>query len=299
VKVCETRARGIEDLAWLQTDLRQGEPIDALPVYVTVSCGRPTLVIGDVSFQLATWQVLIRLDLDNASVKFRSHRKVKVQKGAFQSQSTSKKTLLTIREHARALDLEARAKSSVSSVVAGSLLANVKLGRSSKQVETGTDTTKITKEIVLIGPFGEAVAVGDPEYGDPHKPNGLLTHDYPKDEGEEDDPLFTLQPTDSSMPMRISVMTVVPFDKLYLSSPDASAFERNLARHEIVERSKDAIEEHEELRRQMFQDEFVDRISRNQKRAGLPVRDGEFAVMIESFEVRPIAEGTEGGTEGR
>ncbi len=101
------------------------------------------------------------------------------------------------------------------------------------------------------------------------------------------------------MPVRVSVMTVVPFDKLYLSSPDASAFERNLARDEIVERSKEAIEEHEELRRQMFQDELVDRISRNQKRAGLPVRDGEFAVMIESFEVRPRAEGMESGTEGR
>jgi hypothetical protein len=49
----------------------------------------------------------------------------------------------------------------------------------------------------------------------------------------------------------------------------------------------------------MFQDEFVDRISKNQRKAGLSIRDGEFAVMIESFEVRPGAEGTESGTEGR
>jgi|GraSoi_2013_40cm_1033754.scaffolds.fasta_scaffold15691_3 hypothetical protein len=45
----------------------------------------------------------------------------------------------------------------------------------------------------------------------------------------------------------------------------------------------------------MFQDEFLE----NQKKAGLPIRDGEFAVMIESFEVRPGAEGTESGREGR
>src|SRR6266436_3032911 len=74
VKIGETRAQGIEDLAWLRTAVRQGEPIEALPVYVTVSCARPHLKIGDVSFELATWQVLIRLELENASVKFGSRR---------------------------------------------------------------------------------------------------------------------------------------------------------------------------------------------------------------------------------
>lgn len=298
VKIGETRTQGIEDLAWLQTAVRQGEPITDLPVYVTVSCARPHLSVEDVSFELATWQVLIRLELENASVKFGSRRTVKVQEGHFQSETTSKTTLLTIREHAFALGLDAQAKTSGSRGSAStSIFGKLNIKRSKKLSDSGTDKTKAINEIILIGPYGEAIAIGDPEYGDPHKPNGLLSYDYPKDEGEDSKPLFALEPIDSALPMRISVMTTVPFDKLYLSSRAASAQERILAREEIHERSIEAVDAHETLRRRMFRDELASRISRNQARAGLPVRAGEFAVMIESFEIRPTVDGETGGTK--
>jgi hypothetical protein len=300
VKIGETRAKGIVDLAWFETGVRQGDPIDALPVYVTVSCGRPVLPIGDTSFKLATWQVLIRLQLENAGVKRGSYRQVKTQQGSFQSQSTSK--LLTIREHAFALGLEAGAKASVLPPnIAASIFAKLKLKTGKKLTDSTTATTKRTTEIILIGQFGEAIAIGDPVFGDPHKAYGLLSHTYPKEVREDDEPLFILEPINQNKPMLVTVMTAVPFDKLCLLSGDANErilqFARNekIARKEIVRRASEAIEAHEMLRRQMLRGELVSRVSQNQKSAGLPVRDGEFAVMVETFEIRPNVGGEAGG----
>jgi hypothetical protein len=306
VKIGDTRAQEIADLACLETAVNQGEPIEALPIYVTVSCGRPTLLIGETRFTLATWQVLIRIELDNASIKYGSRRWVEVQRGSFQSQTMSKTALRTIREHAFALGLEARAKASVPAKasmpavgIVGSLFAKLNWRRGNALTESDTATIKATPEIVLIGQFGESIAIGDPVYGDPHKEYGLLSHAYPKDVGEDSKPLFTVEPSDPNEPMRVTVMTAVPFDKLCLLSEDSIERISQYARDEIRWRGDRALEAHEKLRRQMLRDELVNRVSRNQRGAGLPIYDGEFAVMIEMFEIRPRLGGGDSGAKGR
>jgi hypothetical protein len=40
MKIGEAHAKGSAGLAALETALRQGHAIDAVPIYVTVSCGR-------------------------------------------------------------------------------------------------------------------------------------------------------------------------------------------------------------------------------------------------------------------
>ncbi|MHB8271970.1 MAG: hypothetical protein ACYDD8_26240 [Bradyrhizobium sp.] len=280
------------DLASLETAVRQGEPLQALPVYVTVSCGRPSLPVGDTNFNLATWQVLVRLKLENAIVKHGSRRWVQIQKGAFQSRTSSKTTLRTIKEHAIELGAKAQAKASPTVPnIDGSIFARLKWRRRKNLDETNTATTKATSEIILIGQFGEAIAIGDPEYGDPHKEHGLLSHIYPKEVGDDSEPLFLLEPEDPNEPMRVTVMTTVPFDKLCLLSGNANDRLSQLARAEIGRRGEETVEAHEKLRQQMMRDVLAERVSRNQRKAGLPIREGEFAVMIEMFEIRPRVEG--------
>src|SRR5258708_18461957 len=105
MKIGEAHAKGIADLAALETALRQGHPIDAVPIFVTVSCGRPSLAIGETKFSLATWQVLVRIDLENATIKLRSIPSIKIQARSFESQSRTKTTCLTIIEPASVLCL--------------------------------------------------------------------------------------------------------------------------------------------------------------------------------------------------
>lgn len=282
-KVGEAVASGIEDLAWLQTAFNQGDPIDTLPVYVTISCGRPNLQIGDINFELACWQALVRLELENANVKQGSQLKVVVQDGSFETQAVSTSKLRTIRDHAIALGLDVRANSLSTS---GSLLGKLSFNRNTHQIATDDEKTKATSEIVLIGPFGAAIAIGDPNYGDPHKPYGLLSHDYPKSNGDDIEPLFSIEPHDGKKPIRLSVITAVKFDSLYLCAKDANESDRGFARKEITDRSSEALDDYEVLRRQMFEAELRSRVSRNQRSSGFSVHDNEFVVMIEMFEIR-------------
>jgi hypothetical protein len=147
------------------------------------------------------------------------------------------------------------------------------------------DKARMASEIVLIGPFGSAIAIGSPDFGDPSNPNGLLNFRYPADDGEEGLPLFAIEPIVPDLPMRVTIMTVVPFSKLHLSSEEPSADARLSLRNEVSNRSSKALDQHEKLRRQMFRDELAHRVSRNQKQAGLQIPSGEFAVMIETFEI--------------
>ncbi|MGJ4953008.1 hypothetical protein [Bradyrhizobium sp. HKCCYLS20291] len=153
--------------------------------------------------------------------------------------------------------------------------------------QENNSTAKSISEIILIGSFGEATAIGDPDFGDPHKEHGLLSHTYPKTSSEEQSPLFVLEPETSAESMRVTLMTTVPFEKLCLLPGNTSERVAQLARTELEQRADEAVEAHEILRQQMLRDELTARVARNQREAGLPVREGEFVVMIEIFEIRP------------
>jgi hypothetical protein len=283
-KIGEIRIRGIVDLAWLQTEFRQGDPFQKLPVYVTVSCGRPTLRISDATFELATWQVLVRWALKNAVVTFKSRRTIQVHEGTIKSEAVSKTILMNVKEQQAALGLDLSLKGSTSSIgFAGSILTKLAWNRKRTQTTSDTSTTRSTPDIVIVGPFGEAIAIGDPNYGDPHKPYGLLSHEYPVESGDNSEPLFTIEPLDPALPMRVSVIAAIPFSKLHFDSINMNEAARTAAHDEIDDRSSEVVEE---LRNQMFRNEFQTRVSRNQRQAELPVQDGEFAVMVETFEIR-------------
>jgi hypothetical protein len=86
------------------------------------------------------------------------------------------------------LGLDGHAKATIPPSFVGSLLAKFRWNRTKRLSEKTVGTTKAIPEIILIGPFGEAIAIGDPVYGDPHKEYGLLSHVYPKDVPEMSEP---------------------------------------------------------------------------------------------------------------
>jgi hypothetical protein len=283
------RARDITDLAWLETDLRQGAPFDAIPVYASVVCGRPSLTIENHSFNLATWQVLVRIDLENAKIKFGSIPTVKIQIG---------KIPYTTKYHARTLGLSVGAEMSQNvRRVDGSLVAE----SSQEQNEHQSDmvgTIDITTDVILIGRYGESVVtIGHPDYGDPDNHHALLSHNYPKERGDDIKPLFVLQPIDADAPIRITMTTTVPFEKLCpisIDSVEMNERREKLVRDAVQRRSnrtiKDyekAIKDYEMLRKQMMRDEFSRRAAQNQKKAGIRIAENEFAVVIDIFEIKP------------
>jgi hypothetical protein len=254
------------------------------------------LPIADDNLTLATWQILIRLELENAHIKLGSVRQIPIQEGAFESQTTSKTRILTVTEHARALSAQATARLSGSrAAFGGAFAAKFNAGRERKSDGVTTEIAKGSHEIIIVGLLGTAITIGDPEYGDPHKPHGLLCFTYPADVGDNAGPLLVIEPIDLAKPIRVTIMTTVPFGKLCLLPSAITDHVRQLAHEELEQRGREAIESHEELRNQFLHDEIAARVASNQKRAALPVQEGEFAVMIEMFEIRPIGEISEPG----
>jgi hypothetical protein len=274
------RIEGLADLAALSTFVNQGEPFGNVPIHAEVSCGRPCIKIESSEIRLGTWQVLIRFRLENAVVKFGSIRSVKLQEGMFQSDEKSNVTLRTINEHQAELGLSVSTEVAKSVVTPRGLLGLKWLWRGhATSNKTEIKTTKGSAAIILIGSFGDdAIAIGDPIYGDPHKQHGLLSHTYPDDTKENHEPLFVLEPKNPQEPMRVSILTAVPFDKLHIA--DRMDKTKELVRQGIADRV-------EELRNQMLRDELSKRVSRNQRRGDWPTTEGEFLVTIEEFEIRP------------
>jgi len=149
------------------------------------------------------------------------------------------------------------------------------------------NTTKAVKEIRLFGDFGQnTIAFGDKDYGDVRREYGFLAYEYPFDEEGNESPLFRLEPIDPAEPVRLTILTAVPFDRLHIDMELRSHLLRKSAEYELEGRGNDAVER---LRRQMLADEMKTRIGRNQRScAALPKhRDGEFVVAIEQIEIFP------------
>jgi len=293
----------IGDLAALQVTVRQGDPFEPAPVYVSVSCGRPVLTIGNNhTVRLATWQVVIRLALENARLK--SVRRVEIQKGSFASGMKSQSSMTNISQHQRQLGLDGDAALTVSSMT-GRLGAKFGLSRNKQS----TDNTQVDNvahrdaEVLMIYKFGHGIAIGDDIYGDPYQDKGLLISEYPRPkDGEDEPPLFEVEPIDPSLPMVVTVTATVPMTKLcplLISNlrPSKGYDLPAMARGIAGEVGAAAAQGHlEALRQRMAGDALFERIAASQRPhlAGLGLAEGEIAVEIESFEMAPIfPEGTD------
>ena len=281
-------AEGVFDLAALRINIRQGDSFDEIPVYAAISCGKPTLPFDDEYLQLNTWQVLMRLQLGNARIVHGSIRKCVLQQGSFESTDEGKVELKTIDQQQRKLGYGIEAKISWASAMFSGLLR----GHGNKDVRrthkvSNENTTKAVKEIRLFGDFGQnTIAFGDKDYGDVRREYGFLAYEYPFDEEGNESPLFRLEPIDPAEPVRLTILTAVPFDRLHIDMELRSHLLRKSAEYELEGRGNDAVER---LRRQMLADEMKTRIGRNQRScAALPKhRDGEFVVAIEQIEIFP------------
>lgn len=300
----------IEDLAALEVGVRQGDPFHEIPVRAYVSCGRPTLQIGEHIVGLAVRQVMIRVELENAEMPPSLVRRVSIQEGEYQTATQGKAVTRSARETKTNIGGElsgsasAAARDGTAKLTAG---AN-RESRNGNEAQEET-STQIRPTILLIADAGRnTIAIGHAELGDPRQ-GGLLYSIYPQP-GKEDDEehaLFALRPLDQTKPIRVTVTTAVPSGKLQLeqiegpkrkiwsrkSKPDDDA-----AKSQLKKRGKAVVNQHiEELRVRMVGDELQRRIVRNQADALrlLGLNDGEFAVSIESFELWPQGFCAEGG----
>lgn len=277
-------AEGVFDLAALKINVRQGDSFDEIPVYAAISCGQPSLPFDDEYLQLNTWQVLMRIHLQNARIVYGSIRKHVLQAGSFESMEEGSMELQTIEQQQRRLGYGLDVKASRKSAGFGAFFA----GGGTKAVQrtqksTHENKTKAVAEIRLFGDFGhDTIGFGDKDYGDVRLKYGFLAYEYPFD--DYDTPLFRVSPIDPSKPVRMTIYTAVPFDRLHIDMEPRSPVLRKGAEEELKHRGNEAVER---LRRQLLVDELKTRIGRNQRGCGvLPKhREGEFVVTIEHIEI--------------
>ena len=152
VAIHKTKVEGIADLAAFSTFINQGAPFGSVPVSIEVSCGRPSLQIEDNHITLATWQVLIRLELENCQVKQGSVRRVAIQEGSFRLHGSSTSNVRSIRQHAAALGADIIVGiSDLRYAISTGLFAKWKKSWGESSSRNQSKSVKWSTDIILIG----------------------------------------------------------------------------------------------------------------------------------------------------
>lgn len=280
-----TAAAGLEHLAALAVELRQGTLFEELPMWVELSCGIPRLGDHLNSFTLHTRSVEIQFIIEGGRIKPATVIPTLQQDGRHEeanSETVDQTTSL-------AGDLGGSVSRSGFSF-GGMFKAGGQRATSTKKQAEGRP------EVLLISQFGDSrIIFGDPDRGDLLK-GGYLAGVYPKDRalrGDTSQPLLLIQPDEHHAARKhpllaITVVAVVPADALDVRS--ARRRVRDGDRNNIIgdakRRGDKARSEHiahvERLREQMARRYIVDRLITLQKSLREYISDAEIIVSLET-----------------
>jgi hypothetical protein len=297
-QIASLSAEDIADLAYFYSSVQQGDSFEELPVYCEVSCGRPTLPIGQRSFELNTWRIILRIHLKNAQIKENSmYVSQPLQRGEVRMSEESITQFREVRDYGRGINLKADITPQVVSIALGALF---RFGATRRAATTRSRLASTQIDITLMDTAGEnALGIGHPDFGDPRHPMSLLKGSYrceSRDSAKrhlEVDPMFILEPIDPTQPMEMTIFSTVPLSRLCVLGQDRNTIAQDLeAIDEHVVKLSAKVEEDyiEALRQQMLQREIGIRLAENQQRAGLPVRNGEFIVHLQTTQIDPRSE---------
>lgn len=285
----QVTARAIDRLAAFSAGLRQGGPSDDIPIYVDVSCGRPVLRIANQTYVLATRQVMVQVRLEeNATYQTGSAVEHVVQEGEFlvgEDLATSRTTEGSVKGGAE-LDV----KLSLVDPKAGLDVAVG--GKASTNTEAKKDTqAKRHPKIVLmaalgVGSKGGPIVIGHDRYGDPRMEDGLLIHNYPPGQ-DSAPPLLKVVPIDPTKPMRVTIFTTVPANKLRMFEDDTPQAASSAVKETAEASSNVAVAEYNKLRRRMMADLVAQSARRQQRAGGFTADEGELVIAMETFEIHP------------
>jgi len=252
VRFGPTHARGLERLVGVNSNIRQGEPIDDIRLDFDLSCGIAPLRIGDHDYQMGLRTCFVSLQLQNCEVHVGSRYEYWLDLGAIKASTTHRTTSANSRNAGVSVEAGADPLRGVAA-----LAAKIGLGAAWKRDSKSETVTKQSIRVELVVTSGQdRWRVGDLTRGDARRPDGILSGDYFLEQRTKDGetlPLCRLRWLDHSDPMHVTISVTAAFGSLLIFDTDPVKNSRDVltndARSQMKRRSGKAESEHEELLR--------------------------------------------------
>lgn len=291
-KAGPTHARGLQYLAGLGINVRQGEPCDAMRVDFELSCGSSLLRIGSDDYVVQLRTCHVQLQLENCAVVPQSRYEHRLGKGSFEVSGTEAQTRGI--EHDAGFGIEAALDANVATP---SLFAKVRAGlkRNSRKSSKSEETVRSHSVTDLVVTSGQdRWQVGDPVRGDARRRDGKLLGTYFGEERDRDGeprPLCVVARMDPAAPVLLTVSASASLAHLLIERADqhSADVDRKEAAATLKPVSAKAMKEHGAakagLRSKVAGLVMAKALGESQRQAGFPVADGEFMIALQSLGV--------------
>lgn len=164
-----THAHGLERLVGINSNIRQGEPIDNIRLDFDLSCGIAPLRIGNHDFQMGLRTCFVSLQLQNCEVHVGSRYEYWLDLGAIKASSTQRAATESSRNAGVSVEASADGLRGLAA-----LAAKLGLGASWKRNSKSEAITKQSMRIELVVTSGQdRWRVGDLTRGDARRPDGI------------------------------------------------------------------------------------------------------------------------------
>jgi hypothetical protein len=252
VRFGPTHARGLERLVGINSNIRQGEPINDIRLDFDLSCGIAPLRVGNHDYQMGLRTCFVSLQLQNCEVHVGSRYEYWLDFGAIKSSTTRRTTSANSRNAGVSVEASAEALRGIAAIA-----AKLGLGASWKRDSKSEAVTKQSMRIELVVTSGQdRWRVGDLTRGDARRPDGILSGDYFLEQRTKDGetlPLCRLRWLNHIDPMHVTISVTAAFGSLLVFDTDpvknSSDALTDDTRAQMKRRSTKAESDHEELLR--------------------------------------------------
>jgi hypothetical protein len=209
-----THARGLENLAGVRSNIRQGEPKEGMRLDFDLSCGVVPLRIDDQNYKMGLKTCFVSLTCENGFVLPGSNFEHWLEPGDY-SASGSDNT-----ESERVTNAGAQLDVDLDSNFVGKLAAKIGLGASHKSKKKSQAVTEHKDRIGLVVASGQdRWLVGDHLRGDARQADGLLMGEYFRNPPDKDgDPmhLCRIKWQDQTKLMQVMITVSAAFGSLLI-----------------------------------------------------------------------------------
>jgi hypothetical protein len=291
VRLGPTHARGLERLVGINSNIRQGEPLDDIRLDFDLSCGIAPLRIGNHDFQMGLRTCFVSLHLQNCEVHVGSRYEYWLDFGAIKTSATQRTTSAISKNAGVSVEASAEALRGIAAIA-----AKLGLGASWKRDTKSEAVTKQSMRVELVVTSGQdRWRVGDLTRGDARRPDGILSGDYFLEERTKDGetlPLCRLRWLNHADPMHVTISVTAAFGSVLIFDSDPVKNHGDAltddTRAQMKRRSAKAESDHEALLRAHVAGLVAAKRLRNaQTRAADDLVNNEFTIARLTVQCQP------------
>ena len=281
-RIGPTHAQGLEHLVGVNSNIRQGEPLDDMRLDFDVTCGIAPLQINDRNFEVGLKTCFVSLERENCTIHPHSLYEYWLDAGAFKASAHQKTTA----GRAHGVDAAVNADIDPTKGIAG-FKAKFGFGITRKRNENSETSTEQNERVELVVTSGQdRWRIGDRHRGDARRPDSLLSGEYFSEIRDHNDPrpLCRLQWSNYAVPMLVTITISGSFGSMLIFSPEKTRLENSAVKtgawKTLRRRSSQAAKRHETaLRAHIAGFAVAKRINETQQKAGEQVLPNEFIIL--------------------